>query len=55
MNLSDLVKSEGYALELDPNAPERPDIKGLPQRDELCAQACDGNVIAIRRATKKGV
>jgi len=48
MTLEELVKREGYTLEVDPNASARQDIRGLPQEDELCAQACDGNVIAVR-------
>lgn len=48
MKLEDLAAREGYSLVVDPNAPDRADALGLPQRDELCAQACVGNVIAIR-------
>jgi len=48
MTLADLCASEGYTLIIDDNAPEHPDALGLPQRDELCAQACKGNVIRMR-------
>lgn len=46
--LFELAKSEGWMLVIDDNASERPDALGTPQRDELCAQACEGQVIAIR-------
>jgi hypothetical protein len=46
--LFELAKSEGFRLVFDELAPDRADILGTPQRDELCAQACEGNVIAIR-------
>jgi hypothetical protein len=46
--LAQLVEAEGFKLVLDPDASERPDILGTPQRDELCAQACKGNIIALR-------
>lgn len=46
--LFSLASSEGFVLVVDGNAPDRDDILGLPQRDELCAQACKGNIIAIR-------
>jgi hypothetical protein len=48
MELADLVAREGYRLEIDANAADRPDALGLPQKDELCAQACRDNVVAIR-------
>ncbi len=48
MNLFELAASEGWKLVVDDNAPDRPDILGTPQRDELCAQACKGQIIAIR-------
>jgi hypothetical protein len=48
MTLEELVKREGYTLVIDDNAPDHPDALGLPQRDELCAQACKGNVIRMR-------
>lgn len=46
--LFELAASEGWQLVVDDNASERPDALGTPQRDELCAQACKGNVVAIR-------
>lgn len=46
--LFELAAREGYTLVIDDGASERPDRLGAPQRDELCAQACRGNVIAIR-------
>lgn len=52
MDLFTLTQSEGWTLVVDDNAPDRPDILGQPQRDELCAQACKGNVIAIRSSLK---
>ena len=48
MDLANLVTMEGYRLEVDANASERADALGVPQRDELCAQACAGQVIAVR-------
>lgn len=48
MNLFELAASEGWRLVIDDAAPDRPDALGTPQRDELCAQACRGNVVAIR-------
>lgn len=48
VDLHKLVRWEGWELVIDDNAPNRPDILGLPQRDELCAQACQGNIVAIR-------
>lgn len=48
MNLFDLTLSEGWTLVVDDNAPDRPDALGTPQRDELCAQACKGQVVAVR-------
>lgn len=48
MNLFDLALSEGWTLVVDDNAPDRPDALGTPQRDELCAQACKGQVVAVR-------
>lgn len=50
VDLFDLVKSEGWTLVLDHQAPDRPDILGSPQRDELCAQACRGQIVALRPA-----
>lgn len=52
LDLYTLTESEGWTLVVDENAPDRPDILGLPQRDELCAQACKNNVIAIRPSLK---
>lgn len=46
--LQELCRQEGYQLIIDDAASERPDILGTPQRDELCAQACRGNVIRMR-------
>ena len=46
--LTDLVARDGYTLVIDDNASEHPDALGLPQRDELCAQACRGNIIRMR-------
>lgn len=43
-----LCKSEGFELIIDDGAPDRLDRLGEPQRDELCAQACQNNVIAVR-------
>ncbi len=55
ITLRDLVEREGYSLEEDPGAADRADAKGTPQRDELCAQACEGNVIAIRPTVPEGL
>lgn len=52
IDLYTLTESEGWTLIVDENAPDRPDILGLPQRDELCAQACKNNIIAIRPQLK---
>lgn len=49
MNLFDLARAEGWTLVVDDQAPDRPDILGSPQRDELSAQACAGNVVAIQK------
>jgi hypothetical protein len=46
--LIELVASEGYTLIIDDAAADHPDALGTPQRDELCAQACKGNVIRMR-------
>lgn len=46
--LIELARREGYTLVIDDNAADNPDALGLPQRDELCAQACKGNIIRIR-------
>lgn len=46
--LGSLVAREGYTLVVDDNAADHPDALGLPQRDELCAQACRGNVVRVR-------
>lgn len=46
--LRGLCKSEGFELTIDDCAPDRLDRLGEPQRDELCAQACQNNVIAVR-------
>ncbi len=48
IDLHKLVQWEGWSLVIDDNAPNRPDILGSPQRDELCAQACKDNIVAIR-------
>jgi len=48
MDLKELTASEGWTLVIDDNAADRDDALGTPQRDELCAQACMGNVVAIR-------
>lgn len=45
-----LAASEGWTLVVDDGAPDRPDALGTPQRDELCAQACQGQVVAVRSA-----
>lgn len=48
IDLHKLVRWEGWELVIDDNAPDRPDALGTPQRDELCAQACKNNVVALR-------
>lgn len=48
LSLKDLCRMEGYELVIDDGAADHPDALGLPQRDELCAQACKGNVIRMR-------
>ena len=48
IDLHKLALWEGWTLVIDDNAPNRPDILGTPQRDELCAQACENNIVAIR-------
>lgn len=48
IDLHKLVRWEGWELVIDDNAPDRPDALGQPQRDELCAQACKDNVVALR-------
>jgi hypothetical protein len=48
LTLKDLVRKEGYELVIDDGAADHPDALGTPQRDELCAQACKGNVIRMR-------
>ena len=53
MNLMELARMEGYELVIDDNAPDHPDALGAPQRDELCAQACKGNVIRIRSGLRE--
>lgn len=53
MTLRDLARYEGYELIIDDNAADHPDAKGLPQRDELCAQACSGNVIRMRSGLRE--
>lgn len=47
LTLKDLVEREGYQLVIDDDAPDHPDALGTPQRDELCAQACRGNIIRM--------
>jgi len=46
--LEDLVRSEGYTLIIDDDAANHPEALGTPQRDELCAQVCKGNIIRMR-------
>lgn len=53
MTLADLVRLEGYTLVIDDHAADHPDALGLPQRDELCAQACKGNVIRITSSLRE--
>jgi hypothetical protein len=53
LSLMDLVNMEGYELEIDDNAADHPDAKGTPQRDELCAQMCEGNVIRMRSGLRE--
>lgn len=48
ITLADLVRREGYQLVIDDHAADHPDALGTPQRDELCAQACKGNIIRMR-------
>ena len=48
IDLYKLALWEGWTLVIDDDAPNRPDALGTPQRDELCAQACANNVVAIR-------
>lgn len=48
LTLKDLVAREGYALIIDDNAADHPEALGVPQRDELCAQVCKGNIIRMR-------
>jgi hypothetical protein len=48
LDLHRLCLLEGYQLIIDENAADHPDALGAPQRDELCAQACKGNVIRMR-------
>ena len=48
MTLAELVAREGYTLVIDDHAPDHPEALGTPQRDELCAQACKGNVVRMR-------
>ena len=45
-----LARGEGWELVIDEDAPNRPGVLGTPQRDELCAQACEGQVVAVRDA-----
>jgi len=47
MTLKELVKLEGYELVVDDGYADHPGAMGTPQRDELCAQMCLGNVIRI--------
>lgn len=47
MDLFDLTTAEGWRLVVDDGAASRPDLLGSPQKDELSAQACAGNVVAI--------
>src|ERR1043165_8269761 len=46
--LKRLTAREGYELIIDDHAADHPDLLGTPQRDELCAQVCKGNVIRMR-------
>lgn len=48
ITLKELVTREGYTLIIDDAAPDHPEALGQPQRDELCAQACAGNIIRMR-------
>ena len=52
--LTELARREGYTLLIDDGAADHPDALGQPQRDELCAQACKGNVIRIRSGISEG-
>lgn len=51
--LAELAKLEGYTLIIDDNAADSPDCLGLPQRDELCAQACRNNVVRMRSGLRE--
>ncbi len=53
ITLADLAELEGYELIIDDNAADHPERLGLPQRDELCAQACKGNVIRMRSGLRE--
>ncbi len=53
MNLAELTRLEGYELIIDDQAADHPDALGTPQRDELCAQACRGNVIRMRAGLRE--
>lgn len=53
MNLKELVAREGYELVIDDNAADHPDALGTPQRDELCAQVCKGNIIRMRSGLRE--
>lgn len=48
-----LARLEGYTLIVDDHAADHPELLGLPQRDELCAQACRGNVIRIHSSVRE--
>jgi hypothetical protein len=45
--LTELCLGEGWKFLWDEHAADREDAMGLPQRDELCAQACKHNVVAM--------
>ncbi len=51
--LRELTRREGYELLIDDAAADHPDALGTPQRDELCAQACKGNVIRMRSGLRE--
>lgn len=53
LTLRDLARMEGYELVIDDHAADHPDALGTPQRDELCAQACKGNVIRVRSGLRE--
>lgn len=53
MDLKELVAREGYTLIIDDDAANNSDALGLPQMDELCAQACKGNVIRMRSGLRE--